>query len=38
MMKLARMPDDEAAIAQLRAICETARAAGFGPGFNLTLA
>jgi tetratricopeptide (TPR) repeat protein len=38
MMKLVRMPDDDDAITQFRAVCETARAAGFGPGFNLTFA
>jgi hypothetical protein len=29
-------PDDTAAITKLRAILETARDAGFGPGFDLS--
>jgi hypothetical protein len=35
-MQLGRAPDDTAAITKLRAILETARDAGFGPGFSLT--
>jgi hypothetical protein len=34
LMQLGRAPDDQAALAKLRAIRETARAAGFGPGFS----
>jgi tetratricopeptide (TPR) repeat protein len=34
LVSLVRMPDDAAAITKLRAIRETARAAGFGPGFD----
>jgi tetratricopeptide (TPR) repeat protein len=36
LMTLAGVPDDVAAITKLRALCETAAAAGFGPGFSLT--
>jgi class 3 adenylate cyclase/tetratricopeptide (TPR) repeat protein len=35
-MLLGRQPDDAAAITKLRAILETARDAGFGPGFDLS--
>jgi hypothetical protein len=35
-MQLGRTPDDTAAITKLRAILETARDAGFGPGFDLS--
>jgi class 3 adenylate cyclase/tetratricopeptide (TPR) repeat protein len=35
-MQLGRVPDDTAAITKLRAILETARDAGFGPGFELS--
>jgi tetratricopeptide (TPR) repeat protein len=35
-MQLGRVPDDTAAITKLRAILETARDAGFGPGFDLS--
>jgi tetratricopeptide (TPR) repeat protein len=34
-MQLGRAPDDSAATAKLHAILETARDAGFGPGFDL---
>jgi hypothetical protein len=36
LVTLARSPDDPAAITKLRAIRETARKAGFGPGFDLS--
>jgi class 3 adenylate cyclase/tetratricopeptide (TPR) repeat protein len=35
-MQVGRAPDDTAAITKLRAIMEAARAAGFGPGFELS--
>jgi tetratricopeptide (TPR) repeat protein len=35
-MQFCRTPDDAAAITKLRAILETARDAGFGPGFDLS--
>jgi hypothetical protein len=35
-MQLCRAPDDTAAITKLRAVLQTARDAGFGPGFELS--
>jgi hypothetical protein len=35
-MQLCRTPDDTAAITKLRAVLQTARDAGFGPGFDLS--
>jgi tetratricopeptide (TPR) repeat protein len=35
-MQLCRTPDDTAAITKLRAVLQTARDAGFGPGFELS--
>jgi hypothetical protein len=35
-MRIGRQPDDTAAITKLRVLLETARDAGFGPGFDLS--